>query len=158
MVWTCENGRGGVLGEMRVGGATASGEAWEIVEWLCDGGYELVGSGGTCHTGSKDVEGSHHPSNTIPDGKIRMINGNDDDQRLWVLTARHFALCHTTTLCRISILAKESNKAKIFKFLFTQCFNKINKKFGKTAIQPYVAIIKVIYRTSSNLEYLVRTN
>ena len=36
------------------------------------------GAYGTC-TGSNDVESSHHPFNPIRDGKIRMLNENDDD-------------------------------------------------------------------------------
>ena len=46
---------------------------------MCDGGYELVGSGGACGAKLTDVESSHCPSNPILDGKIRMLNENDDD-------------------------------------------------------------------------------
>ena len=46
---------------------------------MCDGGYELVGSGGACGTGSTDVESSYSLSNPILDGKIQMLNENDDD-------------------------------------------------------------------------------
>ena len=37
---------------------------------MCDGGYELVGSGETFGTGLTDVESSHRPSNPILDKKI----------------------------------------------------------------------------------------
>ena len=48
---------------------------------MCDGGYELVASGGECSLGSADVESSHHLSNHIlhVDGKIWMLNENNDD-------------------------------------------------------------------------------
>ena len=53
MVWTCEKGKGRPErgGEGESWKATASGKAWEIVEWVCGGGYELVRSGGTCGAG-----------------------------------------------------------------------------------------------------------
>ena len=47
--------------------------------WLYNGGYELVGSGGACGSGLIDVEGSHRPTNPILDGKMRMLNEDDDD-------------------------------------------------------------------------------
>ena len=46
---------------------------------MCDGGYELVGSGGACGAELRDVEGSHHPSNPILEGKMQTLNVNDDD-------------------------------------------------------------------------------
>ena len=46
---------------------------------MCDGGYDLVGSGGACGTGSMDVESSHLLSNPILDRKMRMLNDGDDD-------------------------------------------------------------------------------
>ena len=47
-------------------------------ERLCDGGYELVVTRGACGAGPTDVEGSHHPSNPILDGKLwTFINKND---------------------------------------------------------------------------------
>ena len=48
-------------------GSTAGRKALEKVERLCDGGYELVGSGGAYGEGLTVVEGSHRPSNhTVP--------------------------------------------------------------------------------------------
>ena len=46
---------------------------------LCNGGYELVGSGGEYDAGSTDDEDSHRPSNLILDGKMRTSNENDDN-------------------------------------------------------------------------------
>ena len=45
---------------------------WESLgeSGVCEGGYELVGSEGTCGARSTDLESSHHPSNPILDGKI----------------------------------------------------------------------------------------
>ena len=48
-------------------------------EKVCDGEYELVGSGGACGAGSMHVESSCRQSNPILDGKIWMLNENDDD-------------------------------------------------------------------------------
>ena len=61
------------------GRVTASRKASRKKWSECDGGYELVGSGGACDAGSMDVEGSHHSSNPILDGKMQMLNKNDDD-------------------------------------------------------------------------------
>ena len=41
--------------------------------------YALVGSAGACGAGSTDVEGSRHLSNSILDGKMWMLNKNNDD-------------------------------------------------------------------------------
>ena len=51
MLWTCKKGRGGVrwVGGGESLGTTAVGKAEEEVEWVCDGGYELVGSGSEEH-------------------------------------------------------------------------------------------------------------
>ena len=46
---------------------------------MCDGGYELVGSGGACGVASTDLENSHRSPNPILDGKIWRLNENDDD-------------------------------------------------------------------------------
>ena len=68
---------GGVLGEAREvrvrGRQLARGPTKK-----CDGGCELVGSGGACGTGSTDVESSHCLSNPILDGKMQTLNKNDD--------------------------------------------------------------------------------
>ena len=58
-------------------GENASEEKSRVsVRWRL---YELVGSGGPCGAGSTHTESSHCPSNPILDGKIRMLNDNDDD-------------------------------------------------------------------------------
>ena len=46
---------------------------------MCDGGYELFGSGGACAAGTRDVVIIHHPFNPVIDGKIRTLNENDYD-------------------------------------------------------------------------------
>ena len=42
----------------------------------------LRASGRACGTGSMDAESSHHPSNTILDGIIRLLDENDDDYNM----------------------------------------------------------------------------
>ena len=46
---------------------------------MWDGGVELIGSGGACGAGLTDIESIHRLSNPILDGKIQMLNKNDDD-------------------------------------------------------------------------------
>ena len=49
------------------------------MDLVCDGGYEVVGSGGACGAGLMDVKSSHHSSNSILDEKIWMLSKNNDD-------------------------------------------------------------------------------
>ena len=85
---------------------------------MCDEGYELVGSGGACGTELMVVLGSSHcPSNPIQDGKIQMLNENDDDDEYLSTTKLEpffflrleFWSHVTPKYCVISLLKKNSS-------------------------------------------------
>ena len=70
------------------------------MEWTCDRGYELVGSGGACYVGLADVENIDCLFNPILDGKIRALNvndGDDDDDNYQVFSFLDFLhhLCNS---------------------------------------------------------------
>lgn len=69
------------MGKLRVGEVTAGRKALSKQcqnDYKCDGGYEVVGSGGACGAESMDMESSHCLSNPILDGKMQALNKNDD--------------------------------------------------------------------------------